>query len=52
MPKPLKLAFDGGCQLTNNERNAVAKQLRDEHGPVKIHITDANLLVQLVGSAI
>lgn len=35
---PLKLASDGGCQLTDKENTAVAQQLREARGPPHIPI--------------
>lgn len=52
MPKSLKIASDGGCQLKDSENTAVARQLRDAIGSREIHISDTNLLVLIVGSVI
>lgn len=52
MPTSLKLASDGGCQLTCSEKITVARQLHDSRDPAPIHVSYANLLVQMVGSVI
>lgn len=52
LPTSLKIASDGGCQVSDDEKNKVAHQLRDAGGPAHIDIANARLLVQLVGSAV
>lgn len=52
MQTSLKLASDGGCQLTESEKITVARQIRESRSPAHIHVSNANLLVQMVGSVI
>lgn len=48
----LKLASDGGCQLSDDEQNRVAHLLRDAGGPAHIAINEARPLMQLVASGV
>lgn len=52
IPNPLKLTSAEGCQLMDKELTAVAKQLHKASGLVYITISEANLLVQMVGSVV
>lgn len=52
IPTSPKLTSDGGCQLTEAEKTAVARQLRETRGPTNIPLSEARLLVQMVGSVI
>lgn len=52
MPMALKLASDGGCQLNDDEKTIVARQLREARGPANIPLTEAEFFVQIVGSVV
>lgn len=52
LPTSLKLASESGCQLSDDEKRKVAKQLRDAGGPAKITLDDAKLLMGLVSKHI
>lgn len=45
----LKLLFDGGWQLSDDEKRTVVKQLRNAGCPENIPLNDAKLLMELVG---
>lgn len=45
LPASLKLASDGGCQLSDDKKRTVAKQLRDAGGPVHISLAESKLLM-------
>lgn len=52
MPLSLKLASDGCCQLTDDQKKSVAWHLREARGPANITMTEAELWVQMVGSVV
>lgn len=52
MPISLKLTSDGGCQLTEEEKTVIARQLRKTRGATNIPLLEGQVLVQMIGSVI
>lgn len=44
LPTSLKLSSDGGCQLADNEKSTIAKQIRDAGGREDISLEDPKLV--------